>query len=689
MFRSTLAACGILVLLALPAAATAAPGSLDPTFGTDGAVLGPLGEVRAVDRDSAGRLVAIGGDPDDWTETVTRRTAGGVLDPTFGDGGTVELPTTADAVIAVAADDSVFVGEAIDFERHESRIVHLSSSGELDPAFSADPDLSSPRAMVATPAGLLVLSVEDYVADGDLHDLLVVRRLTSTGAPDPTFGDDGSATLAIHASWGYGYTPAGSLLQVRSDGSIVVAGTLGGDVAVAGLTAAGQPLPGFGTYGVVRVSALSNGWGFPTALGVGPSGDIVVAEQGAVARLTASGAVDTSFGAGGVRTLDLGAGRATLLSGATVQADGSVLVAGSVGTDPLSVVEPPVVTPVPRVPGHRYFAGGSVPVPSPDPERAVTARLTPGGALDCSYGTSGYQRVAPVPAEGTADPLRSASNGAIFAPGRTFLFGTTQAAADHSPRQTILAVQGGGGAPAAAAAPGVTNVRSRTWYSGDESLTGWVDPRCGDVTAHFEYGPTTEYGARTADEAISAAGGPRAVDAYLWPDDLAAGEYHYRLVAEGAAGTTAGPDRSFTIIEVPPLEPNRPTPTVTTPIPPPTPAVGAVRLRSSHATLRGGKTARLAVQCRGGACKRVTVTLRTGRTTLATGQVSLASGKSGYVTVRLTAAGRKAAKRHRSLKTTALLGVTGGKTVKAAVTITSPKPKKAKKKTTKKKAKQH
>jgi len=686
MFRSTLAACGILVLLALPAVATAAPGSLDLTFGTDGAVLGSLGEVRAADRDSAGRLVTIGGDPGDWSDTVTRRTAAGALDPTFGDGGTLELQTTADAVIAVAADDSVFVSEAIDPDLFEVRIVHLSSSGDPDPAFSADPDLRSPRAMVSTPDGLLVLSVEDDVPDGELHDRLVLRRLTSTGALDPTFGDDGSATLEIHASWAYGFVPAGRLLQVRADGSIVVAGTLDGDIAVAGVTAAGQPLPGFGTYGVTRLPGLSNGWGFPTALGVGPSGDVVVAGQGAVARLTASGAVDATFGADGVRTLDLGAGRATLLSAATVQADGAVLVAGSVATGPLTTVEPPVVTPVPHVPGHRYFAGGSTPVPSPDPERAVTARLTPGGALDCSYGTSGYQRVAPVPAMGTADPLRSASNGAIFTPGRTFLFGTTQAAADHSPRQTILAVQGGAGAPAAAAAPVVTNVRSRTWYWGDESLTGWVDPRCGDVTAHFEYGPTTAYGTRTADEAISGAGGPRAVDAYLWPDDLAAGEYHYRLVAEGAAGTTAGPDRAFTIVEEPGRpqpQPDPPTPTVTTPIPPPKPAVGTVRLRSSHATLRAGKTARLAVQCRGGACKRVTVTLRTGRTTLATGLISLASGKNGYVTVRFTAAGRKAAKRHRSLKTTALLGVTGGKTVKATVTITSPKPKAKKKKAAK------
>jgi len=550
-------------------------------------------------------------------------------------------------------------------------IVHLSSSGVPDPTFAVDLGETYVRSLHATPSGLLVLTSDNANWDQTL------RRLTSTGTLDAGFGTGGRLTIPFRDSWMPG-VPAGPLVATRPDGTIVVAGTMPGKLAVAAVTASGQPQPGFGTGGVAQVALPRSGWPVATGVGVGPAGDVVVIALGAVARLTAAGQLDDAFGSDGIRVLDLGAGRETLLSGAAIQADGSVLVAGSIAENPLPV---PVLSPVPWAAGQRHYGSFPWAGAQTDPERAVIARLTPAGAIDCSYGTYGYQPLVPA---GTPEPLRTTGAATIFAPGRTLVAGSTQTSADASPAELILAVQGGAGTPAPAAAPVVANTRSATWY---ETLEGWVDPRCGDVTAHFELGPTTAYGARTVDRMIGAAEGPRTITAYVPPRDLAVGEYHYRLVAEGAAGTTASADRTFTVVEEPgpPEQPGPPeeprTPTVPAPKPPAKPAIGTLRLRSSRATLRAGKTARLAVRCRGGACKRTTVTLRSGRTTLATGSVSLGSGRNGHVTVRFTAAGRKAARRDRSLRTTALLAVTGGKTVRAAVTITSPKPKKAKKKT--------
>ena len=666
MLRPTLVACGILVLLALPSAATAAPGSLDPAFGTGGASVGPDGALVAADRDSAGRLLTVGAADPYSPLRVTRRTADGALDPTFGSGGTVTLGgASGTPSISVAPDDSVFVAAAEGLSAPVTDVVHLSSSGVPDPTFVVDLGETYVRSLRATPSGLLVLTSDS------LNREQTLRRLTSTGTLDPGFGTGGRLTIPFQDSWSPG-VPVGPLVATQPDGTIVVAGTMMGELAVAAVTVSGQPQLGFGTEGIAQVTLPRSGWPIVTGLGVGPTGDVVVVALGAVTRLTAAGQLDDAFGSDGVRVLELGAGRETLLSGATIQADGSVLVAGSIAENPLPV---PVPSPVPWAAGQRHYGSFPRAGTQADPERAVIARLTPAGTIDCSYGTYGYQRLVPA---GVAEPLRTAGAATIFAPGRTLLAGSTQTSSDASPAELILAVQGGAGTPAPAAAPVVANTRSATWY---ETLEGWVDPRCGDVTAHFEYGPTTAYGARTNDRTIGVAEGPRTITAYVPPRDLAVGEYHYRLVAEGAAGTTASADRTFTVVEEPgpPEQPGPPeaprTPTVPAPKPPAKPAVGTLRLRSSRATLRAGKTVRLAVQCRGGACKRTTVTLRTGRTTLGTGSVSLASGRYGHVTVRFTAAGRKAARRDRSLRTAVLLAVTGGKTVKAAVTITSPKPK--------------
>jgi len=677
MFRSTLAACcGVLVLLALSPVATAAPGGLDPTFGTDGAVLGSFGALIAADRDSAGRSVAVGSASLGSSLEITRRTADGDLDPTFGDGGRVVLPSSSfDPSVSVAADDSVYVGIGRGYTGIDVDVVHLSAAGVPDPAFTAELDGLDPASVLSTPAGLLVLG------QGTYPEGLSLLRLTGTGAPDPTFGDGGRATIPLYSGWEYGVF-TGPLVAIRPDGSIVAAGMAGTVVAVAALTADGQPLAGFGVAGVAQTPLPTDWWGGITALHVGPSGEIVTLRADAVARMTPSGAADTSFGRNGVRSLDLGAGRATLLAAVTAEADGSVLVAGSIAEDPRPQ---PVVDEALRMPGRRYYEHFSQAGASPAPERAVTARLTPSGAFDCAYGTYGYRAVTPMAAPGGPELPASASNAALFAPGRTLLLGSAGDAVG-GPHEAILAVEDGAGTPPAAAAPVVVNA----WTQWSQQFEGWVDPRCGDVTAHFEYGPTTAYGARTPDTPISGAGGPSVVKAYVSPDDLAVGDYHYRLVAEGAAGSAAGPDRTFSIVEMPrkqlPPQPEPPTPTLTTPLPSAKPAIGTLRLRSSRATLRSGRTARLAVRCRGGVCKRTTVTLRTGRTTLATGSVTLASGKDGYVTVRFTAAGRRAAARHRVLRTTALLAVTGGTVVKAAVSITSPKPKKAKRKTAKAKS---
>ncbi len=76
-----------------------------------------------------------------------------------------------------------------------------------------------------------------------------------------------------------------------------------------------------------------------------------------------------------------------------------------------------------------------------------------------------------------------------------------------------------------------------------------VDPDELETKYHFEYGETTAYGSEvpTGGGKLAAGEAPVAVSAALSGLKLGV-TYHYRVVASNAAGTTAGPDQTFTTV---------------------------------------------------------------------------------------------------------------------------------------------
>jgi hypothetical protein len=79
----------------------------------------------------------------------------------------------------------------------------------------------------------------------------------------------------------------------------------------------------------------------------------------------------------------------------------------------------------------------------------------------------------------------------------------------------------------------------------DAQIAARLNPSCSDAASHFEYGPTTAYGAQTAAHGAAAQLGPQRVSASL--TGLQPGTvYHYRLVASNAvAGPILGKDSTF------------------------------------------------------------------------------------------------------------------------------------------------
>jgi uncharacterized delta-60 repeat protein len=272
--------------------------------------------------------------------------------------------------------------------------VRLAPDGRPDPTFGTGgvavvgfnlvPGGDDRAAAVAVrPDGRIVLAGR---ADAPSGSVFAAAQLTPDGRPDPAFGTGGKQTV------GFAGTPASAAaVALAPDGSAVLAGTAGDllgsttvplAMAVARLTPAGQPDPGFGAGGAVTVGGFGPGQFRASAAGVAvtPDGNVVLAGTAgptsangdgsdfAVARLTAAGGLDPSFAGDGRATVNFeptgpGTNEATAVA---VRPDGRVLVAGSAV------------------------------VPGPDGERSsdfAAAQFTPAGDLDPTFGTGGMVTV--------------------------------------------------------------------------------------------------------------------------------------------------------------------------------------------------------------------------------------------------------------------------------------------------------
>ena len=204
------------------------------------------------------------------------------------------------------------------------------------------------RAVLVQPNGRVVAAG----GGGPASSFCVVRLRSANGTLDPTFGSGGKRVVDFGSDDESVY---GAALQ--PDGKIVLAGDSRLQPAVVRLKANGALDTSFDGDGKKLFS-----WGAigrVTAVVIAPNGKILLGgfsgpEGGniQVARMTAKGALDTTFGAGGIATVDFGG---TEFGEAIArQADGRVLVAG------------------------RSSAGG-----------AVVARLRATGALDPDFGSGG------------------------------------------------------------------------------------------------------------------------------------------------------------------------------------------------------------------------------------------------------------------------------------------------------------
>jgi uncharacterized delta-60 repeat protein len=304
-------------------------GSLDSTFGNGGIVNQSLtGNDRATAVALVGDKILAGGTSfskggNSSVFALARFNADGSLDQTFGSKGSVQTSFGhygAEAqAMAVQADGKIILAGITDLPRSglvyiEFAVARYTPNGAPDTTFGngglvtidVGESVDNPFGGTST----LVLSGDkiDLAGQGHASENDYVVQLTAAGQVDKSFGVGGVVNL------GNGFIPS---LAVQPDGKLVVASysysSSPPGIHVTRLLANGSPDTSFATGGTATVSWLTTGWNYKsTAVTVDPLGRFVIGGwQGdnmgidskfMVIRLTPAGALDSSFGSGGIGT---------------------------------------------------------------------------------------------------------------------------------------------------------------------------------------------------------------------------------------------------------------------------------------------------------------------------------------------------------------------------------------------------
>lgn len=391
-------------------AASAADGTLDPTFGVDGLAragitdgdLQPSGCRPVVQPDDkiviCGTRLANGASGSDFL--VARFNADGSLDTTFGNAGLATIDfdhgTGSDQAdgVALQSDGSIVVAGTTRGTESGSEafaVARLTQGGTLDASFGAGTGQSTLEfsdgtgndqayAVAVQPDDRIIIAGSTGSVAGT--DVAVVR-LMQDGSPDMGFGDAGRVTFAFGLPGATAEADNANGVAIDAEGRIVVAGTANESApnneirfGVARLLQDGTLDTAFNGSGSTTV-AFDPGTGVSNAYAFG----IVVAGDGkllipgyantsplsmlnmdvAAARLNDDGTPDTTFGDNGRVTIgfDLEANGIDAAVGAAEQPDGRVLLVGTA-------------------------VNGSM-------QYAISLRLDADGALDATYGTGGRE----------------------------------------------------------------------------------------------------------------------------------------------------------------------------------------------------------------------------------------------------------------------------------------------------------
>jgi uncharacterized delta-60 repeat protein len=339
----------------------------------------------------------------------------GMLDPTYGVGGTVITPVigTADDIgraMTIQADGKILMaGQVSNNGKYDFGVVRYNTNGSLDTTFgsggvvitSIDDSNDDANGIAVQADGKIVVVGDDSPGTGS--SFFVVRYNTD-GSLDTTFGGTGIVTTY------FGSVAGANSVAIQPDGKIVVAGSVGSygnnHLAVARYNTDGSLDNSFNGDGILLNLSASGAY---NAMVFQPDGKIVLAGyvvqnsvHFTVVRLDSDGSLDSTFNGTGVVV-----GSNGYCYAAAIQSDGKIVAAGwdngsfAVGRYNTDGSEDTTFGSGGYVVTSNTGYGGAMGIQASgkivvagfnslsSSSEFVIARYTTAGALDTSFGTSG------------------------------------------------------------------------------------------------------------------------------------------------------------------------------------------------------------------------------------------------------------------------------------------------------------
>ncbi|MGZ3923834.1 MAG: Calx-beta domain-containing protein [Flavisolibacter sp.] len=333
-------------------------GTPDSAFGTNGIVMTDFGAVEGatsivMQKGSKEKILVAGysfsADPLFGNVALARYTLTGQLDNSFGTGGKVsanpgyDMMTSCMALQRVGGADKIVVGGISETGFAAAR---FSATGVLDNTFGTGGGVTTDFGTTAF-ANCLAIQTDGKIVLAGQVDFDRTRdyglvRYTANGALDNTYGGGNSGkVVGFYVDRVPGFVTD---IIMQADGKVIAGGTTqygnNVDFVLARYNTDGSIDNGFGTDGFasVTISADTAQASEKLTIALQSNGAIVVASSArfkgsrldfVVARFTAGGIVDSSFGTNGIAVADVGAGDlAQRVIVQTISGEERIVVAG-------------------------------------------------------------------------------------------------------------------------------------------------------------------------------------------------------------------------------------------------------------------------------------------------------------------------------------------------------------------------
>ncbi len=258
----------------------------------------------------------------------------GEIDFSFGIGGRITDTFMAATEIAIQGDNKIVIAGF-----GQSDVARFHANGTLDTSFGNG---GKAEGLIATILGIAIQADGKILVAGfhgsDASINFGIARYNTNGTPDTSFGNGGKVTTDF-----FGLHDEAAAIAVQSDGRIVVGGSAtinqsATDFALARYTANGTLDPTFGVGGKLNTHLFidpdfSENFEEIRDLAIQPDGRIVAVgitnERSAYVRYLPNGSLDGTFGVGGkvIQTLSSSAQSPTNI---ILQPDGRILIGGAI-----------------------------------------------------------------------------------------------------------------------------------------------------------------------------------------------------------------------------------------------------------------------------------------------------------------------------------------------------------------------